>query len=265
MKVSFYRDDCWNWSENLWEGLSLEERLNGKKPYVIAFVGAGGKTSLIRRLAWEGRARGRKVLVATTTHMFRPAAYGVLSQRAEDVAFQLEQKGLAVAGRASGEEKIAYVGDELYGQICPLADLVLVEADGSKRLPVKAPRPGEPVVPENADMVLAVLGLSALGEPAEEKCFRLEQACRLMDEYGRKDYRKDGRWILKPEDLACLMENGYGKPLRLGRPELSVLPVFNQADGENSRLLARKLLEQMGETGGIVSGELKEDPSSGLF
>ena len=44
MKVSFYRDDCWNWSENLWEGLSLEERLNGKKPYVIAFVGAGGKT-----------------------------------------------------------------------------------------------------------------------------------------------------------------------------------------------------------------------------
>ena len=61
------------------------------------------------------------------------------------------------------------------------------------------------------------------------------------------------------------MENGYGKPLRLGRPELSVLPVFNQADGENSRLLARKLLEQMGETGGIVSGELKEDPSSGLF
>ena len=137
MKVSFYRDDCWNWSENLWEGLSLEERLNGKKPYVIAFVGAGGKTSLR-----EGRARGRKVLVATTTHMFRPAAYGVLSQRAEDVAFQLEQKGLAVAGRASGEEKIAYVGDELYGQICPLADLVLVEADGSKRLPVKVPRPG---------------------------------------------------------------------------------------------------------------------------
>ena len=109
------------------------------------------------------------------------------------------------------------------------------------------------------------MGLSALGEPAEEKCFRLEQACRLMDEYGRKDYRKDGRWILKPEDLACLMENGYGKPLRLGRPELSVLPVFNQADGENSRLLARKLLEQMGETRGLVSGELKEDPSSGLF
>ena len=212
MKVSFYRDDCWNWSENLWEGLSLEERLNGKKPYVIAFVGAGGKT------------RGRKVLVATTTHMFRPAAYGVLTQRAEDAALQLEQKGLAVAGTVSGEEKIAYVGDELYRQICPMADLVLVEADGSKRLPVKAPRPGEPVVPENADMVLAVLGLSALGEPAEEKCFRLEQAC-----------------------------------------ELSVLPVFNQADGENSRLLARKLLEQMGETGGIVSGELKEDPSSGLF
>ena len=265
MKVSFYRNNRRNWSENLWDGLSLDEKMKEKRPYVIAFVGAGGKTSLIRRLAWEGRARGRKVLVATTTHMFRPAAYGVLTQRAEDAALQLEQKGLAVAGTVSGEEKIAYVGDELYRQICPMADLVLVEADGSKRLPVKVPRPGEPVVPENGDMVLAVLGISSLGKPAEEKCFRLEQACRLMDKCGRKDYRKDGRWILKPEDLACLMRNGYLNPLRLDRPELSVLPVFNQADGENSRLLARKLLEQMGETEGIVSGELKEDPSCGLF
>ena len=179
MKVSFYRDDCWNWSENLWEGLSLEERLSEKKALCNRLCGRRGKNIPDPPPCLGGKgARTKGPGGDHHTHMFRPAAYGVLTQRAEDAALQLEQKGLAVAGTVSGEEKIAYVGDELYRQICPMADLVLVEADGSKRLPVKAPRPGEPVVPENADMVLAVLGLSALGEPAEEKCFRLEQACR---------------------------------------------------------------------------------------
>ncbi len=42
-----------------------------------------------------------------------------------------------------------------------MADLVLVEADGSRRLPVKVPGPNEPVVPKNSDMVLCVLGLSS--------------------------------------------------------------------------------------------------------
>ena len=179
MKVSFYRDDCWNWSENLWEGLSLEERLSEKKPYVIAFVGAGGKTSLIRRLAWEGRERGRKVLVVTTTHMFRPAAYGVLTQRAEDAALQLEQKGLAVAGTVSGEEKIAYVGDELYRQICPMADLVLVEADGSRHLPLKAHESHEPVIPRESSHNICVVGVSGFGQAVEAAVHRPSVFCRL--------------------------------------------------------------------------------------
>ena len=37
---------------------------------IQAFVGAGGKTSLIRKLARKYRAEGKKVFVTTTTHMF---------------------------------------------------------------------------------------------------------------------------------------------------------------------------------------------------
>ena len=47
--------------------------------------------------------------------------------------------------------------------------LVLVEADGSKRLPVKAPAPWEPVVPEGTDLVVGVVGLDALGRPMDER------------------------------------------------------------------------------------------------
>ena len=42
-----------------------------------------------------------------------------------------------------------------------LSDLVLIEADGSKRLPCKVPADHEPVLLPESDIVVAVLGLSA--------------------------------------------------------------------------------------------------------
>ena len=38
---------------------------------VTAVVGAGGKTTLIRELSARYRAQGKRVLVTTSTHMFR--------------------------------------------------------------------------------------------------------------------------------------------------------------------------------------------------
>ena len=37
---------------------------------IIAVVGSGGKTTLIKKLAEQYRAQGKKVFVTTTTHMF---------------------------------------------------------------------------------------------------------------------------------------------------------------------------------------------------
>jgi probable selenium-dependent hydroxylase accessory protein YqeC len=55
------------------------------------------------------------------------------------------------------------------------AQFVLVEADGAAGRPVKAPAGHEPVVPSSADLVVGVMGLDALGSPAEEEMvFRLE-------------------------------------------------------------------------------------------
>ena len=51
---------------------------------------------------------------------------------------------------------------------------MLVEADGSRRLPLKVPRAGEPVIPDNTDMILCLNGLTSLGKWAEDCCLRLE-------------------------------------------------------------------------------------------
>lgn len=66
-----------------------------------------------------------------------------------------------------------------WAELIALADYVLLEADGSKRLPLKAHLPHEPVIPAEANQVIAVLGLSGLGQPIQEAAHRPEIYARL--------------------------------------------------------------------------------------
>jgi len=127
-------------------------------------------------LAGEAISGGQKVLVVTTTHMLKPTACGVLNNNPGAVKAMLDKEMLAVVGLPSGEDKITFCGMPLYNRICSIADLVLVEADGAKRLLVKVPLATEPVIPDNADAILCLASLSVLGAPLGEACFRLE-AC----------------------------------------------------------------------------------------
>ncbi|HZY45256.1 MAG TPA: hypothetical protein VFF70_10950, partial [Anaerolineae bacterium] len=52
---------------------TLFEALNIDSAHVVAFVGAGGKTSAIWRLSNELIDRDRHVIVAPTTHILEPA------------------------------------------------------------------------------------------------------------------------------------------------------------------------------------------------
>ena len=60
------------------------------------------------------------------------------------------------------------------------ADLTLLEADGSRRKPMKVPAEREPVILPECDLVLGVIGLSCLGKPLREVWFRPELACTLF-------------------------------------------------------------------------------------
>lgn len=267
MDAYFNNKGTWERSGRLFHALGLEELMGNKAagPYVAALNGAGGKTSLIRCLAWEAVERGLKVLVTTTTHMAEPSRLGVFSGRPEDVKAMLERESAAVAGRRTGNGKIAFADWGFYEAVCPFADLVLVESDGSRRLPLKVPGPGEPVVPHNADMILCVSGLTALGKPAGETCLRLEAAHGIMREHGRRDYMEGGQWDLRPEDMACLMRYGYLEPMRNMYGGARVIPVFNQADTPELAGLAERMSEGMDERDAVVSGRLMEEEAAGMF
>ena len=53
-----------------------------------------------------------------------------------------------------------------------LADYVLVEADGAKRLPLKAHAEHEPVIPACAGRTVCVVGVDGLGAPVSQTCHR---------------------------------------------------------------------------------------------
>jgi probable selenium-dependent hydroxylase accessory protein YqeC len=70
------------------------------------------------------------------------------------------------------------LADTFYREL-PL-DYLLVEADGSAGHPVKAPALHEPVIPKSVTIVLALLGLEALGRTfTPETVFRPELAGKI--------------------------------------------------------------------------------------
>lgn len=154
--------------------------LIGEGVRVASFVGAGGKTSLIRAVASQISGWGEKVVVTTTTKIMPPSRNLLLLDKAARIP---PYKLLTVGRRIDAETgKLIGVTPEEIGDILDRfrPRLLLVEADGARGLSIKAPAAHEPVIPALSDLVVGVMGLDALGEPADERTvFRLAEFCRV--------------------------------------------------------------------------------------
>jgi probable selenium-dependent hydroxylase accessory protein YqeC len=143
---------------------------------VVAVVGAGGKTTLVYRLAREARSCGLTVVVTTTTHMGtldRAVTGPVLVESDGDSAPALQEalahEGCAtLLGRRVRPDKLEGIGAERVEALADLADVVLVEADGARGRSLKLPAPHEPVIPPCATVVVIMCGLDALGQPLDD-------------------------------------------------------------------------------------------------
>jgi probable selenium-dependent hydroxylase accessory protein YqeC len=150
---------------------------------VVSFVGAGGKTSLLVHFARELAEGGRPVLVTTTTKLadprgdgdpftrivFRPDYGLATAEEAGEPPEPLPGVTLLVARVADEPGKLAGIDPARVSALRASWPVVLVEADGSKRLPIKAPETWEPVVPESTGVTVGVVGLDALGRPMDDR------------------------------------------------------------------------------------------------
>ncbi len=152
---------------------------------LVAFTGAGGKSSLMLRLGDELARSGQRVLVTTTTKMGRdqferfPAVCTSHDLPAVTAAFASNN---LVALTTGGDDHKATgpppgVVDGLF-EIVPL-DHLLVEADGAHGLSLKAPGPHEPVIPAKTTTVVVLMGVDAVGRRIADVAHRPEQAAAL--------------------------------------------------------------------------------------
>ena len=200
---------------------------------IIALVGSGGKTTLLKKMAADYRQQGKSVFVTTTTHMFAEPDT-LLTDDAGEILGRLQETGYVMAGIPEGE-KIKALSRETFAAVCAKADLVLVEADGSKRLPLKYPNSAEPVIPEGVREIIVVCGLNALGQKAKDVCHRLEL---VKDCLGVGDDT-----VITPVHIQKLVTEGYLRPLREAYPSATIR-VQPRHDGSLYQRAIASLLEQ---------------------
>ena len=117
---------------------------------VISIVGAGGKTTLVHKLAREYHRSGKGVLVTTTTHMYVEADTD-LSCDFFALRDKIIKDGYCMAGQKISEQsKPKMCGlpydllDRLIKDMPQALDYVIIEADGAKHHSLKYPAADEP-------------------------------------------------------------------------------------------------------------------------
>jgi len=172
--------------------VSLRKGLGLDKKGVISLVGAGGKTSLMFRLAHELAASGETVLTTTTTKIQPPTAeqsqHTILSDspatilEKAKVILQQSPHLSAAASVLSSPEKLLGLPPEAILVLwnAGLFRWIIVEADGAAQLPLKAPASHEPVIPQCTHVVIGVLGLGAVGKTLDDQnVFRPERVATI--------------------------------------------------------------------------------------
>jgi len=134
----------------------------------ISFIGAGGKTSLIKFLASEIASTGKRVAITTTTKIYAEKPYILLEQK--NTGF--EERNPIFIGKSLKEGKLTALNEDEIKEVAREFDVVLIEADGAKRKPLKYPAAYEPVIPNFTEKVFILTGLDALYTRIKDNVFR---------------------------------------------------------------------------------------------
>lgn len=159
----------------------------GARPELVALVGGGGKTSLMVALAHSLPGR---VLATTTTRIGSDQATGwphvtlAAAGSAAEIERLLAAHGRCLVTSQPVHDKLSGVPPDLPGQwlATAVADVVIVEADGARGLPFKAPAAHEPVIPPDATLVVVLAGIDAVGGRLADVAHRPEQVAALLNE-----------------------------------------------------------------------------------
>jgi molybdenum cofactor cytidylyltransferase len=159
---------------NLSQALRNSQSSVKDRKSIIAFVGSGGKTTSLFQLAHQ---LPPPVIVTTTTHLHVNQVRQADSHRVviipDDLAdFEDNLQGVMLVTGPIQKDRVLSLPNGLLSrlrEICCSHNLtLLIEADGSRNKPIKAPANHEPVIPDFVEMVVVVAGLTGIGKKLSE-------------------------------------------------------------------------------------------------
>lgn len=169
--------------------MKLRQAFQVARGDVVAFVGAGGKTSTLVGLGYELMEAGWRVLATTTTRIaeeqlqLMPHAMP-FSDGAHAISHALTTHGFVFVYGDIHDGKVHAHEVDWTPQLLDSvdSDVLLIEADGARGLPFKAPHPHEPVIPSETSLVVPIVSLTALDKPLTEEYVYNPQP--IIDKYG---------------------------------------------------------------------------------
>lgn len=162
--------------------ISLRHALMLEGQGVVSLVGAGGKTSLMFKLAHEISEAGESVLTTTTTKIYEPtrdqSSCLIVSDSVETIVNKVKDlfknnilHVTAAAGHLQNENKLIGHKPKAIDALSKtnLFRWIIAEADGAGGKPLKAPANHEPVIPESTKWVIGIVGLNGVGKPLTDE------------------------------------------------------------------------------------------------
>lgn len=221
--------------------MKLSKALRLSKPPVVALVGAGGKTTALFMLARELAPS----IVSTTTHL------GEWQTNQCDVHIVVKNgaklpnisgDGVSLVTGEKETDRFAGVDEAQLGELKKLAIdrgvSLLIEADGARQKPLKAPANHEPAIPDFVDTVIVTAGLQGLNNPLEEK------SVHRSDLFSKISGLEIGKSVTV-DALGKVMSDPWGGLKNLPS-KARKMALLNQADTpelqSHGKLLAEKIL-----------------------
>jgi probable selenium-dependent hydroxylase accessory protein YqeC len=168
----------------------------------VALVGGGGKSTLMLTL---GRTLPGRIVLTTTVKMGadQHGGHRVLVGPTDDEVVAAATGAPAVVWSRIDGQKAIGTDPAQCDRLAARVDHVVVEADGSRRQPFKAPASYEPVVPSTATHVAGVIGIDSIGKVIADRCHRPMRVAALA---GVSPYER-----LSVEGAANVLTNPRGQ------------------------------------------------------
>lgn len=226
------KNGIWQAQCSLFDALGLQT----DRQEILSLTGGGGKTTTIQKLQQELIIRKIFHCVSTTTHIQYIYNESFLGEPSLERFLDIYQKtGTVWMGEPISEEKIKAFPLEFYEEVIKTGAWLLLEADGAKHFPVKAPNENEPVLLPATTLVCNVYGLDGVGKPIRESCFRIQEVTELLG--------KTEDQLLEENDLVLLAGSESGGRKLVGQRSYHV--ILNKADDAERQNMAKRIGEKM--------------------